>query len=285
MRFTSTTLANIIVFLYSCNHSHFFVSSCIFNKNSQKDTKDHPKLRNHWDIKDYSRKLYPSGCQCGTQISPSSNIENSWLLYVHAQRGPNPEYPPFPICTGTILTSNFVATSHECLLLKCEKLEVYESWNVLRENLSYINPSQITLATTRDPWKDKGTTYKVKEIILNTRYALNIASSRSNSMADNLALLVVDGNLFEKGHNSVCLPQWKDGGNGGSGDVVHQLGLFYDLGGTQNNTRSGKLRNMEEKLVILDGKECDDEVRKPVKSFDDTLCVRYLGYPVVSFVK
>lgn len=288
MKFTSATLVNIITFLYCCDHHLFFVSSCVFSKNSQRDAQDHPKIRNHWDIKDYSRKLYPTGCQCGTPIQaihPNSNLDNTWLIFVHAQRRSSPQHPPSPICTGTILTSNLVATSHECLLLEGKKLQIYDTWNAHRENRikNVVNSSEITLATTKDPWTNGGTTYKVKDIILNTRYAINTASFRRNYMADNLALLVVDGNLFEKGHNSVCLPVWKDGGNGGSGDAVHQMGLFYDLGQTQKNVSSGQPRNLEEKLVILDGKECDKEVKTPMKAMSETLCVRYVGHPVVSF--
>lgn len=231
---------------------HHFAFSCIFK--SPEPSKHKPIF---WDNQDHSRKLYSPKCFCGA-LSPKP----PWIINITT---------PHKHCTATIITSNLIATSHKCLtLVATKKIQVYDTWNP-RPKLTadhaknLVTPEMITLSSDTSPTNNS---VKVKNIILNTHYALSTIVS-DGVIDDDLALLVIDGNLFKQGYSPVCIPTWKEGQNS---DVIHQSAKYYDLM-LITQMRQG------EHSVIVSGADCNANLKKSpgVMVSNDSLCVQYIS--------
>ncbi len=165
------------------------------------------------------------------------------------------------------------------------KIQIYETWRPPPKftfgELSVVTPDKIILSTHLDT--ANGSVYHVKDIILSTRYAHSMQASDASEIQDDMALLVTQDNLYEKGHNSVCLP---------SSSVLdahkhekledllrRRLGFYYDSTAEFTNTPTGgaEAKNELQKLVILRASDCDKEAGIQERSSETTLCVRYLG--------
>lgn len=272
-----------LVLLFTRYISSFMVSGCVFTAPKHKKT-------GIWDTRNYPRKIWTKGdgCSCGTydplKSDPSS--PKTWLLYVHIFN--NLEYPDDRVlCTGTILTSNLVTVSHTCLGLtdRHHKIQIYETWRpppkLTSGKSSVVTPDKILLSTNLD--RADGSVYHVKDIILSTRYAHSVQAKNASQIQDDVALLITKDNLFEKGHNSVCMPSssfLEANKHEKLEDLFHsRLGFYYDSTAelTETPTAGVEAKNVLQKLVILRASDCDREAGIKEKSAETALCVRYLG--------
>lgn len=272
-----------LVLLFTCYLSLLLVYGCVFTAPKQKKI-------GIWDLRNYPRKIWTKGggCSCGTydpsKTDPSS--PKTWLLYVLiSDRNPE-DLNLTALCTGIILTSNFVAVSHTCLLQSIEnnrKIQIYETWRpppkLTSGNSSVVTPDKILLSTHLN--KTVRSIYHVKDIILSARYAHSVF--RESGIQDDVALLVTKDDLFENGHNSVCLPSASflhANKHEKLEDLLHsRLGFYYDSTAelTDTPTSGVEAKNKLEKVVILRASDCDTENSLKRQSEETNLCVRFLG--------
>lgn len=126
------------------------------------------------------------------------------------------------LCTGTIITSNLLATSHECLQLTSKRFHVYDIWKPKGGTSNMIDESQLIIS--KDP-SSPTSSFRIVQIIYNHRFGIHVATK--SGPADNLVLIQVEPHFtnVSKGFSPICIPQCGDPVS----DLRHQFPYFLGL--------------------------------------------------------
>ncbi|CAL8080533.1 unnamed protein product [Orchesella dallaii] len=224
-----------------------------------------------WDESEYTRKLSATPCTCGAAFN-GERQEKRWNLYVHAKIAEAPTR--IKTCTGTIIASNLIVTSHKCLTLEGKEMNVYDMWKPKGGSNNVVVDKDNYLVTKRF-WNNipAGKEYPVKEIIFNAHYAHNSAQKERYPTND-IMIIVLEEDLFANGtHVPICVPPFSENLQS---EILGQKAMYYGAGrGTDS------LLELRENLIIRGGSKlygCDHEEN----NFEDvsiykTLCIDYTG--------
>lgn len=107
------------------------------------------------------------------------------------------------LCSGIIVTTNLLATSHECLQLPRRQYNVFDSWSPKSGSRNMLNVSRFSVSKTSTTTSSQ---FRVVRVIYNHRYGVNLASSSHPKY--NLVLLQVTPEFTTDSDLSpICIPE------------------------------------------------------------------------------
>ncbi|CAL8080529.1 unnamed protein product [Orchesella dallaii] len=223
-----------------------------------------------WDETENTRKLSPAHCACGTGTDQERQ-DKPWNLYVHSKTAPG---TGLKTCTGTIIASNLIVTSHKCLTLEGKEMNIYDVWKPQGGSHNMVDKSDVYVTSKFDNNYPSGAKYTVKDIIFNVNYAYKSAL-RKKYLANDILIIVLEEDLFaNQAHVSICVPPFTESL---SSSIVDQKAVYYGAGKPGEASSLLEIRN---DLVIRGGSNiegCAEEADHENITAPKTFCVSYIG--------
>lgn len=144
-------------------------------------------------------------------------------------------------CTGTIITSNLLVTSHECLELPGKRFGVYDAWKPHTKPQNMMDYSKIIISTNRTA--ESGITFQVVNIIYNSWFG--VTSVISGAPEDDLVIIEVSPDFRAKSAYlaPICILEYYDSFEDfvGQGALYNSVAASYEYDKlSENNTTEGK---------------------------------------------
>lgn len=121
------------------------------------------------------------------------------------------------LCSGIIITTNLLATSHECLQLSQRRYNVFDAWFSRTNSRNMLEISRLGISKSSSTQNQQ---FEVVQVIYNHRHGIYLATS--SHPHDNMVLIQVtpeftsDPDLI-----TICIPE--------SADEVGEVGLIFNL--------------------------------------------------------
>lgn len=182
------------------------------------------------------------------------------------------------LCSGIIITTNLLATSHECLQLPERRYYVFDAW--FSETGSTNMYDIVDLGIAHYP-EARSALFKIVNIIYNYRYGVNVATS--SHPRNNLALIQVTPEFTAYDFLSpICIPEREDDLRDLLGQEAYHYGLHQKDSSQEDecDMDPGLLEPLPFSIsgIVVEDGQCSHESHK---KNDQLLCFKRirLGQP------